>query len=128
MIFAIFKSASLCCIIVITEYWKGKLGIMKIFSLAYIFVSQLYTSSALKKEDLCVGLCGPKMGHGPGGVFFLVTFLFIACIIIYLIVQNNKQKGTGNRETEQPLEILKRRYAKGEISKEQFDEIKKDFD
>jgi len=32
-----------------------------------------------------------------------------------------------NRETETPLEIVERRYAKGEISKQEFEQIKKDL-
>jgi len=32
-----------------------------------------------------------------------------------------------NRPTEAPLEILKRRYAKGEITKEEFEQMKKDI-
>jgi putative membrane protein len=33
-----------------------------------------------------------------------------------------------NRPTETPLDILKRRYAKGEITKEEFQQMKKDLE
>ena len=37
------------------------------------------------------------------------------------------QQGTG-RETESSLDILKRRYAKGEITKDEYEQIKRDLE
>ena len=40
--------------------------------------------------------------------------------------RDGRNSGEGSN-SETPLEILKRRYAKGEITKEQFDRIKRDM-
>jgi len=46
-------------------------------------------------------------------------------LIIYFII--NGQNLVKHEARETPLEILKKRYAKGEISKEEYDRIKKDL-
>jgi putative membrane protein len=45
-------------------------------------------------------------------------------LIFYFFEKREKNNTTG---TDTPLDILKKRYAKGEITKEEFDEIKKDL-
>jgi uncharacterized membrane protein len=56
-------------------------------------------------------------------------FLLIGIgVLIYLFVANKDRLGFGDgliRET--PLEILKKRYAKGEITREQFEKMKNDL-
>ena len=49
------------------------------------------------------------------GAFFLVKYL----------VDQNGSSSTGEEST--PLEILKRRYASGEITKDEFEQKKKDL-
>lgn len=62
------------------------------------------------------------MGWGMGwGMWFIPLLLII--LLIYFLVRNNTH--TKNGET--PLEILKKRYAKGEINKEQFEQMKNDL-
>ena len=70
-----------------------------------------------------------KTLNGYGAIFMWLILILIAGIIIYFVV--NWSKGTKNpadSTRESPIEILKRRYAGGEISKEEFDRLKKDIE
>jgi Short C-terminal domain len=64
------------------------------------------------------------MGWGFGGwvmwIFILIVLIAIGLLIYFIIKKNS----TGN---EAPIDILKKRYAKGEISKKEFDKMKKDL-
>jgi putative membrane protein len=62
----------------------------------------------------------PMMHYGYGGWFMWLILVIVVAIAIYFLVQ--AQRGGGVRET--PLEILKKRYAKGEITKEEYDQMK----
>ena len=64
----------------------------------------------------------PYWGMGWGMWFIPLLVL----LVIYLLVKNNSQTKS-EQGSETPLEILKKRYAKGEITKDQFDEMKKDI-
>ncbi len=61
-----------------------------------------------------------------GWIFWLVIIGLIAWL---LINQSGKYRNQNhvNPHLESPLDILKKRYAKGEINKEQFEEMKKDL-
>ena len=66
---------------------------------------------------------------GFGGMFMWLILLIVAGIIVYFVY--NRSKGTGNSTdpaAERPVEILKRRYARGEISKEEFERLKKEIE
>jgi putative membrane protein len=67
---------------------------------------------------------------GWGGGFFMVIFwvviiVGIALLVRWLTASSGKEAGTSARES--PMEILKRRYAAGEIGKDEFEEKKKDL-
>ncbi len=53
--------------------------------------------------------------------------LVLVGVGIYLLLQVSKSKGFGGSIIETPLDILKKRYAKGEIDKEEFDRKKNDL-
>jgi putative membrane protein len=41
--------------------------------------------------------------------------------------QNSDRHHNENKDTETPIDILKKRYAKGEITKEEFEQMKNDI-
>ena len=67
-------------------------------------------------------------GFGFGGVFMLIIFLIAIVLLIYFIVQFQTRKGQTPTQNESHLDILKKRYAKGEITKEEYERMKKDLE
>ena len=69
-----------------------------------------------------------------GGMWMFPTTMFIVVLIIIVALyirgerrNNNQNYGSDNVKDETALDILKKRYAKGEITKEEFDKIKADL-
>jgi len=67
-----------------------------------------------------------------GAVGWLFIFLFWGLIIIGLVLVvrwllDRRRPGGGQGAGEAPLDILKRRYARGEIGKEEYDRMKRDL-
>lgn len=58
---------------------------------------------------------------------WILVLVFVG-VILYFLLQGSKSKSPGVPENETPLDILKRRYANGEIDKEEFDLKKKDLE
>lgn len=68
-------------------------------------------------------------GFFMGGMWFgWIFWIIIIGAVIYLIVRLNNQNSRFTQHSESALDILKKRYAKGEISKEEFEEKKKDIE
>lgn len=61
--------------------------------------------------------------YGFGGLLMWILLAILVVIVVYLAF---RQQGTGRSDTpsETPLEILKRRYAKGEISEEEYERMR----
>jgi len=57
------------------------------------------------------------MGYGYGGGFMWLIVLTLIGVVIYFIIQVSKSKSSGGSIIETPLDILKKRYAKGEIDR-----------
>ena len=73
---------------------------------------------------------GYDMMYGYGWIYMLLGILFMVGIVL-LIVWLVRQSGAGNAGSsdreETALDILKKRYAKGEIDKEEFERMKRDL-
>jgi putative membrane protein len=67
-------------------------------------------------------------GFGYGGMFMWIIFLIVIGLLIYFIVQSQNTKNKTQTQNETPLDILKRRYAKGEISSEEYERMKKELE
>ncbi len=75
-----------------------------------------------------MGNWGHMMGYGYGGGFMWFIILVLVGAGIYFLLQVSKSKISDSPIIETPLDILKKRYAKGEIDKEEFDRKKKDLE
>jgi len=67
------------------------------------------------------GMMGLGMGFG-----FLFMLLFLVAII-WLVVTLVNPAQSNEKDNSDPLTILKKRFAKGEITKKQFEEMKKEI-
>ena len=64
-----------------------------------------------------------------GGLLWLILWGTIIYLIVSLVSSGRDHRPHDDRgpREEDPLDIAKRRYAKGEITKEEFDQIRKDL-
>ena len=61
------------------------------------------------------------MGHGAWGGAFWVILIALLVLVVLLAVR------WPGREREDPLDILKRRYARGEIDRDTFERMRADL-
>jgi putative membrane protein len=93
-----------------------------------IILPQLTFFACAQGPNSPMGNWGHMMGYGYGGGFMWLIFLALVGVVIYFLLQASKSKGSDGSIIETPLDILKKRYAKGEIDKEEFDRKKKDLE
>ena len=80
---------------------------------------------------------GPEYFWGGGMWIFPLIMLTVMLVFVFLMFgqrgfrppwMDRRGHGQGERqESESALDILKKRYAKGELTKEEYEEIKKDL-
>ena len=74
---------------------------------------------------------GWHMG-GFGMIIWIVVLIVVIWLIIRLVTRNDATAGRGTQHTlpenESPLDVLQKRYARGEITREQYLDMKKDLE
>ncbi|OGC69118.1 hypothetical protein A2380_01590 [candidate division WWE3 bacterium RIFOXYB1_FULL_43_24] len=61
-------------------------------------------------------------------LIFWVFVIFVGIEVVRILLRTGKENKNGNTPADRtPMEILKKRYAKGEIDKKEFEEKKKDL-
>lgn len=78
------------------------------------------------------GMMGAGLAFGSGGLLMMLFGVLVIGGIVLLIVravgQGSRAAPGGAQPQEAPLEILKQRYTRGEITKEQFDQMRRDLE
>jgi putative membrane protein len=78
-------------------------------------------------------MMGGFFGGGMGWISMILGFIFFILIIIGVVflivwlVKRTTHSGIEDKTVSKALEVLKERYAKGEITKDQYESMKKDL-
>jgi putative membrane protein len=79
---------------------------------------------------------GRSWEHGPGmmgwfGPFGMILFWIVVIVVLIAVIRwvmLTGRVGSEGKTKESALDILKKRYAAGEITKEEFEQLKKDIE
>ncbi len=71
---------------------------------------------------------GHMMNYGPGGIFMWLLIILVVAVVVYFVFARSRSDSFPPSRQETPLDILKKRYAKGEITREEFEQLKKDLE
>jgi len=89
------------------------------------FIVFLIAPVSFASADACWGWGYTNYWSG-GAIVFLILLLGLIGVAVYFVINQRKMRVSDRQfEDEAILEILKKRYAKGEITKQQFENMKK---
>jgi len=102
--------------------------IKRIFANLSLIAGPLTLFACVRNPNSPMGNWHPMMGYGYGGVFMWILILILIGVVVYFLMQASKSKGEAGPGGDTALDILKKRYAKGEIDKTEFEEKKRELE
>ncbi len=70
---------------------------------------------------------GMHYAYSPLGFWMMISLMVLVVVAIVLLIIGMRKRQTSYQENTEALDIIKRRYAKGELSLEEFKTMKKDL-
>ena len=67
-------------------------------------------------------------GHFFGGGFMWILWIVVTAGVFFIIQSVIKENKKNSYDNETPMEILKKRYARGEIDEEEFERHRKELE
>ena len=100
---------------------------MKVLIIVFVILF-MFPVLAFADTEGCglIGGWNQMMNFGYGGrIFMMFMFAIVIGLIIYFIISNTKSNRHTGGDSETSLDIAKERFAKGEITEEEFEKMKK---
>ncbi len=71
---------------------------------------------------------GCMMNFRYGGIYMWIILIIIIGVVIYFVLKKSRPDERGGSSPERPLEILKKRYAAGEITRDEYERMRNDLE
>ncbi len=72
-------------------------------------------------------MMGNGFGMGIGGIFMWLFWIALILVVVWAIKARVVSDGRAEKEEKSALEILKERYARGEIDREEYEQKRRDL-
>ena len=72
-------------------------------------------------------MMGDNIGMDLGGAFMWLFWIFLVIVIVWAVKAVTGKNNSPPERQKPALDILKERYAKGEVDQQEFEQIRKDL-